>query len=296
MSHFTVLVIGDNPEAQLEPYQENNMGDCPKEYMTFNDIEANERADYLAADKDIKKKYPTFEEYIEDYVGYKKDEKTGKYGYWSNPNAKWDWYTLGGRWHDFFKLKQGTSGYKGTNRSDEKEKDGYADSAQMKDIDFKGMCDDAAKEAAERYRKLERLLGGTIPTIISWEEISDEKGAYRSIDIDKKRELYHGQAAKKAVVLAGGAPGISKEDKEFLQWLDLEDYQMSFEEYVERAYNSAISTFAVIKDGKWYERGEMGWFGCATNEKDVGEWNKQYTQLLASLPEDTLVSVYDCHT
>jgi hypothetical protein len=37
MSHFTVLVIGNNPESQLMPYQENNMGDCPQEYMEFND-------------------------------------------------------------------------------------------------------------------------------------------------------------------------------------------------------------------------------------------------------------------
>jgi len=32
MSHFCVLVVGENPELQLAPYQENNMEDCPKEY------------------------------------------------------------------------------------------------------------------------------------------------------------------------------------------------------------------------------------------------------------------------
>ena len=41
MSHFTVLVIGpeDEVESQLAPFQENNMGDCPAEYMEFNDME-----------------------------------------------------------------------------------------------------------------------------------------------------------------------------------------------------------------------------------------------------------------
>jgi len=39
MSHFTVLVIGPDPEAQLAPYQENINGDCPKEYLAFNDTE-----------------------------------------------------------------------------------------------------------------------------------------------------------------------------------------------------------------------------------------------------------------
>jgi hypothetical protein len=39
MSHFTVLVIGPDHESQLAPFQENNMGDCPKEYLTFTDEE-----------------------------------------------------------------------------------------------------------------------------------------------------------------------------------------------------------------------------------------------------------------
>lgn len=37
MSHFTVIVVGDNIEESLAPYQENNMGDCPEEYMEFCD-------------------------------------------------------------------------------------------------------------------------------------------------------------------------------------------------------------------------------------------------------------------
>lgn len=36
MSHFTVAVFSDGSktvEKLLAPYQENNMGDCPKEYL-----------------------------------------------------------------------------------------------------------------------------------------------------------------------------------------------------------------------------------------------------------------------
>ncbi len=38
MSHFTVTVIGSNAEEQLAKFQENNMGDCPKEYLEFFDV------------------------------------------------------------------------------------------------------------------------------------------------------------------------------------------------------------------------------------------------------------------
>lgn len=38
MSHFTVAVFSDGTksvEELLAPYQENNMGDCPKKYLKF---------------------------------------------------------------------------------------------------------------------------------------------------------------------------------------------------------------------------------------------------------------------
>jgi hypothetical protein len=46
MSHFPVLVVGQDVEQQLAPFQENNMGDCPREYMEFTDHEDDYRHDY----------------------------------------------------------------------------------------------------------------------------------------------------------------------------------------------------------------------------------------------------------
>ena len=83
MSHFSVAVVtntGSEEEVErlLAPYQENNMGDCPEEYLEFIEDE----------DADI-------------------DDETGKRGYWENPNAKWDWYRIGGRASGLLKLKSG---------------------------------------------------------------------------------------------------------------------------------------------------------------------------------------------
>jgi len=50
-------------------------------------------------DKPVKELYATFEEYMEEYCGYKaRDPQKNRYGYWQNPNKKWDWWTIGGRW------------------------------------------------------------------------------------------------------------------------------------------------------------------------------------------------------
>ncbi|GJM78138.1 hypothetical protein HMSSN139_06340 [Paenibacillus sp. HMSSN-139] len=65
--------------------------------------------------------YPSFDDFMVEYVGYtSRDEETGKYGYWENPNAKWDWYSIGGRWSGSLLLKSGKR----------------ADAARIKDIFF----------------------------------------------------------------------------------------------------------------------------------------------------------------
>jgi hypothetical protein len=56
-----------------------------------------------------------------------------------------------------------------------------------------------------------------------------------------------------------------------------------------------LTTFSVLKDGVWYERGEMGWWGISINDKDEDEWNNELKKLLSGLPDNTLISIIDCH-
>lgn len=235
MSHFTVLVIGDNPEQQLKPFQENNMGDCPKEYLKFNSVEEEYREEYETDtvtkvvmpdgrllnkwDEEFRVKgsfglgtgthevpvhleqkevkfteiYPSFDEYITDWYGYEKDQETGLYGYWENPNAKWDWYSLGGRWSGMIKLKYGASGVVGCS------------------------------------------------------------GVF------------------------GNETGIDQAKIKDIANLD------------------EISTFAVLKDGVWYEKGQMGWWGAVLNGKEEDKWKREFQKLLRGLHGETLISIYDCH-
>lgn len=37
--------------------------------------------------------YPTFESFMEEWHGQDRDDETGEFGIWRNPNAKWDWYS-----------------------------------------------------------------------------------------------------------------------------------------------------------------------------------------------------------
>ncbi len=338
MSHFTVLVIGENPEDQLRPFKEYDGEDWLKPYLEFQETDPEEMNKYendtvsvfidkqgykhhkfddgfkvqvgeyscqyeykcpegwTEAEIPNKEFYATFEDYVNRYGEEKPDEKTGKRGYWHNPEGYWDWYQLGGRWTGFFKAKENTPivvGQMGLgNIPPEK---GYIDQGTKVNIDFECTRNDAANKARTRYRTFKRLLGGKIPKIErSWDEIRLQY----SDDIGKAREVYHKQDAlvlhKKLVKEAKKLP-LTNFEKEIVTWDELEDYQCTEEEYTQRARDNALSTFAVLKDGKWYQKGKMGWWGMVSNEKDQNDWNKEFNDLIDGLPDDTLLSVYDCH-
>lgn len=300
MSHFTVLVVGENVEKQLAPFHEFECTGTNDEYV--QDVDVTEESVDYGTDKET----GVFN--LEEALGYHgledkivadesevDREDAHKYGYAivqdgklikavnrTNPNKQWDWYLVGGRWAGFFKMKPGCNGEVGrpgllTPAADK----GYADSALKKDIDFDLMRDSAGDKAAAKWDKARLLLGDTVANFISWTVMRDEihKG-----NIDDARKAFHAQAAKQA--LAGD---------DDLRWDDVEDFLCSRDEYIQNARNSACTSFAILKDGTWYERGSMGWWGCVSDEKDKGEWNREFSTLLDSLPDDTRLTVVDCH-
>lgn len=150
---------------------------------------------------------------------------------------------------------------------------------------------------------VERLFGGEIPKIEHrWKDIINEKNEkYNKMNYDEKRYFYHTQLAlvkkeklRKQCYPENTCP-FSKEERKMLVWLDLEDYQCSKEEYIQTAKAQAYTTFAVIKDGKWYDRREMGWRECVSNEMEEDEWCNKFYTLIHDLPDETLLSVYDYH-
>ena len=165
MSHFVVMVTNTDNEpldSQLERfYEQGEEGDyfMEKEYVLergtleevkdyvknnlkiFNDnLEhcKEENKDYWQkcikrANKQLKMKDANklLEDIAEDEC-YSVDEK-GMY-YVSNPNAKWDWWTIGGRWDGWLVKKDGTR----------------CNTCKVKDLSLEKMSE-AEKEDAARY-------------------------------------------------------------------------------------------------------------------------------------------------
>jgi len=198
MSHFTVLVIGDNIEDQLAPYDEKLE---TEEYFEkeVSEKEIKEFVDFYAEKSPENKKLSVEELYKKvgedwNYNCWRfEDGKINEYSTY-NPDSKWDWWVVGGRWRGYFKLKEGKTGELGES--------GLGDNDPEYDADI--------------------ALKG---------------------DIDGKIQ----------------------------------------------------PTFAVVKDGEWYEKGNMGWWGIVSNRKEQKDWDKEFERLLKDVSDDTLLTIIDCH-
>jgi hypothetical protein len=312
MSHFTVLVVGPDPEEQLKPFDENKeVKPYPKPYEK-KDLQ--QMLDYYTKEEGRTKK-PDISKLATSAKIDKKGIVTGVthaelqqiFDQWSsgilrrarnrkdgcayermttyNPKSKWDWHQLGGRWNGYFKLKSEVDtkharlGKPGI--MTDVAKIGTADQAYKCDIDFESMRAEAEKKAGERWDRAQIIIAGREKEFKSWDTLRKKHGK----NIALAREDYWAQPLQQD----------ARKSKEFA-WDGVEEFAVTTrEKYVENARRSAISTFAVVKGGKWYERGEMGWWGVVRNEKDHDEWNQQFTKLLNDLPDSTLLSVYDCH-
>ncbi|UXJ54867.1 hypothetical protein [Pseudomonas citronellolis] len=378
MSHFTVLVIGQDPEKQLAPYHEFECTGEVDQYVQSIDQLQEAREEYAssterrfkAPDGEMHDPYDarfyrdmteeeakvvgpiagtgfgrglswhsrdwgdgrgyrakihflpdgwedvqlnttdaqTFPQFIESWYGrpqLKDGEQpdlrdTHKWGWYrvddegnvtelvdrTNPNKKWDWYVLGGRWTGFFKMKEGARGIQGrpgilTSPS----RQGHADAAFKMDIDFDTMRAEAEAEAATKFDAVRSIIEPHLP-VTPWRELLDQyrgEQPAKAGGIDAAREAYGAQPAVQA---------LRESDQ---RWCNAEDFAGDRADYIRKAGIASCMTFAIVKDGKWYECGSMGWWGAVTDEKDSDTWTEEFGKLVAELPDDTLLSVYDCH-
>lgn len=320
MSHFVTLVIGDNIERQLKPYEETDHGP----YVVFKDTEADLRKSYenddtncfvepngtvhqacsdefrnpdaFACDRylcpagwteqrvTVKQVYKTWESYLTDYCGEEPDEDTGKLGYWHNPNARWDWYAVGGRWSDRLMLKDGTK----------------ANQARYGDIDWNAMVAKHAEFYASVYDYVWPKIKDT-PSNIPWSDFYDryDRG---ELTVEKAREEFSVQPrvkiAEELREIVSSNRVTNDDISGWISWNLVEETHEFTDDkamFVKTKAEEALRTFAVVKDGRWFERGKMGWFAAVHDEKDPETWASVWDSLVRNVSPDTLITIVDCH-
>ncbi len=301
MSHFTVLVVTEDSNeesviaAALQPYHEYECTGVKDQYVRKIDVTdeidayfarevfvgfVNEKYDYEYSEAAALKKGMTninkttlkeflakkseitgeneHAEYARDYNGSDLAED-GKYYRVTNPDAKWDWWVIGGRWRNLLLHKNGE----------------YCDSLQKKDLDLEVIRKRAYSAAVAEFATAKKAINGQ--AYKSWEEVRDSFPD----DINTARDAYNSQPAVTALKAA------------FDPFCDCDSYLCTEEEFLNKAVNSVLSTFAILYNGEWIESGTMGWWACVSDKKE--NWPEIFNEILNKIPDDAYLTVVDCH-
>lgn len=334
MSHYSVLVVGEDIASQLEPYNENTQVepyiDGTAESGRETLIEALDYYQHKATEK----KYVgrglvslTQEErlaLLEDYSGgvWLPDANGDLIRYSTyNPASKWDWYEVGGRWSGFFPVVKGTpqdafepstvhwsEKFQGEDSVDDSvvgtiKAPDLTDSALKMHIDFSLMRKQAEIKALQMWQEFEEATKGlTSPG--SWSDFARNiVGPVWDLEdmstlSDLEREGYHARL-NKAREEFGKQPFVAASRKLKI-WGDVHAYFLLDEPdpktaFIQRSINTSTTSYAVVMDGEWIAKGDMGWFGMSNDKVGEDEWDAKVNELIDSLPQDTLLTLVDVH-
>lgn len=160
MSHFTVVVVGEDVEGQLAPYDED-ISVAP--YRRYWDSDEIERWEGILSEGDNERpvltpagEKATLEEIVAVYnERYGEDgelfvDDGGIYEMTTyNPKSRWDWYQIGGRWQGYFAVRLWSSQSQAWNT--------IHDEAVMR-----GLEPEAAVAEADRYRDARTVFAPTL--------------------------------------------------------------------------------------------------------------------------------------
>jgi hypothetical protein len=105
---------------------------------------------------------------------YQYEEETNRIYDWTtyNPNSRWDWWVVGGRWTGYMPLKAGAQGITGSPSwgNPEGAKPGWVDCIRKGDIDEHAVLAEASRQALEDHEKIEaKVLNGE--KLLPWDEV-----------------------------------------------------------------------------------------------------------------------------
>lgn len=223
-----------------------------------------------------------------------------------NPDSKWDWYQVGGRWSGYFPVKQPLDmdrageliqGRRSWTNEDQPRDAWTVDGGPVGLLDLDLLRDRKGTEAGERYDAYQALVQG-LPEALPFRVFSEDAQAHVALltnrqeiseTWDRARETYQSQPRVRAA-----------RNSETFKW-DFEclinEFSVSREFYVEKARQAAVPGFALLTpEGEWVAPGEMGWFGMSTNsEEDTAMFKAKANGYIESLDPETLLIAVDCH-
>lgn len=232
----------------------------PKE---FEDRDAEIRCDYIhLVTTNLK---PSLEDYARDH-GYVLHE--GRYGYWYNPNAKWDWFTIGGRWRGMLEVKLDTP-LSDIVREGREYKHTEADGTRLKYIDHESMYKRLLKEANEFCD--------------SWASLMFGKGNIAGVEV---------QTLHQAISLGLATPNEGIPEGKYRRcggdYYKLSD--VTKQDVIDKAVQAGrFATAAYVQDGNWVES------DASLLKQASADWPTQQHEWMNNGNQDDWVVIVDVH-
>lgn len=181
---------------------------------------------------------------------------------------------------------------------------GRADLARKGDIDFYAMRNLAGLKAESEYDRFEMATNGIEPAP-TWQEYVTDRFQREGRPHPWEEGFAYGEETK-AIMDRCRADFAKHPWNAALRAADIHTWFTEANEewcvrtggrptYVQRARDNITSTFAILMDGQWYERGRMGWWGMVSDEKELDQWSREHAALLSNLPDDVYLAVVDVH-
>lgn len=303
MSHFTVVVCVKHPDdleqalapfdenREVEPYRQYEEG-APSGYWAVRALREHEGLNpddatltWEQVAEASNRRYPDESPLLLDDAGRAYAMST------QNPQAKWDWWAIGGRWPGRFPYRP-ESGHLVIKPGSRRGAPGepvpplHCDGGPKSALDLAALREEKASEARETYTRWHAAVAGT-PAALPWSAFTDNISSGHGYTVEQAREEYHSQPRVKAL-----------EETDF-RWHDdaIAEFQVPEALYVERGRAQAVPGWATLTaDGRWMEQGRMGWFAMndATEGSRIGYWEAA-NAYIGELPGDVWLIAVDCH-
>lgn len=286
--HYTVLVVGDNVDHQMnkfshdEPEYQQFVPYTQEDFDTFLKSKSYEKAQ-----KEVNEQYAQYVKeqkeqnltptsllnfWAEYWYGAEKYPGSEYYGHVKNPHAKYDWYEVGGRWSGFFSLKVNATGLKGGQyfEGNLKTVSGNADIVQLKDWDIEKLRETNKQEASILYQKAHTVINGRVVPL--WPKFD-----FSNMDNYEKQSKQADEFHKNEVIVELKQNNFAIDDIIYV------DFNLSAEEFIKEASLKAGTTYALLIDGVWYDKN-------STENYEKLFWDK-----LNELSPETTLTIVDYH-
>ena len=216
------------------------------------------------------KAYRSFEEFVETEHGTPYYKEQNAYGYYYNPDAFYDWYSIGGRWPDMFLVKEDCMEYGIADRSwtcgdkETKAPEGYrwTCAARKKDIEWHVMYEWKLEQEKQHYVKLKHAFETRILP-----------------------EGYNGRVTENGLLLFGELAYRKGETEE--------EYLGRYPALRRKKYPIAI--YAFLMEGNWITADRLIYAGKDTRIVKNPEWEDNLERFIDGLDDEKVLAVVDCH-